>query len=111
MRVTGICILHSSDTFHGPVTFDIQLRDFDDIAVVARPSPLNVHNLVILVGLLVLLLFVASIRSWASERKLRRQNAAAAEIVSAGVGPISDVRLKPPPENPGNWPYVLNQST
>lgn len=80
VRVTGICILHSSDTFHGPVTFDVLLRDFDDVAVVARPSPLSVRNLVILVVLLLVLLLLAGVRGWVMERKVRRQNAAAAEI-------------------------------
>jgi diguanylate cyclase (GGDEF)-like protein len=80
VRVAGICILHSSDAFHGPVAFDILLRNFDDVAVVARPSLLSVRNLVALVGLLLLLLFAAGIRAWVTERRVRRQNAAVAEI-------------------------------
>ena len=77
VRVTGICILHSSDAFHGPVTFDILLRNFDDVAVVAKPSPLSIRNLVVLVGILLALLFAAGARSWLMERTVRRQNAAA----------------------------------
>ena len=80
VRVTGICILHSSDAFHGPVTFDILLRNFDDVAVVASPSPLSVRNLILAVGVLLVLLLAAGARGWVMERKMRRQDAAAADI-------------------------------
>lgn len=78
VRVTGICILHSADAFHGPVTFDILLRDFEDVAVVAKPSLLNVRNLILLVGFLLVLLFAAGVKGWVAERKLRFQNASTA---------------------------------
>ena len=78
VRVTGICMLHSSDAFHGPVTFDIFLRNFDDVTVVANPSWLGLHNLIALVGLLLVLLFVAGVRAWIAERKVRFQNATSA---------------------------------
>ena len=78
VRVTGICFLHSADAFHGPVTFDVLLRDFDDVTVVARPSLLNVRNLILLVGFLLVLLFAAGARGWVAERKVRFQNAASA---------------------------------
>jgi diguanylate cyclase (GGDEF)-like protein len=82
IRVTGICAI--VDT-HGinpgtEVSFDILLRSFDDIAVVARPSLMNVRNLILLVGLLLVLLFAAGVREWVRERKVRRQNAAVAYI-------------------------------
>ena len=80
VRVTGICILHSSDTFHGPVTFDILLRSFDDVAVVARPSLLTVRNLILVVSVLLALLFAAGVRGWLMERKVRRQNASLAYV-------------------------------
>ncbi len=91
VRVTGICILHSSDTFHGPVTFDILLRTFDDVAVVARPPLLSVRNLVILVGILLLLLIAAGSRGWVMERKVRRENAVAAEIERRRARILEDI--------------------
>jgi predicted signal transduction protein with EAL and GGDEF domain len=60
------------------VTFDIFLRNFDDVTVVANPSWLGLHNLIALVGLLLVLLFVAGVRAWIAERKVRFQNATSA---------------------------------
>jgi diguanylate cyclase (GGDEF)-like protein len=80
VRVTGICWLHSSDAFHGPVAFDILLRNFEDVTVVANPSLLSVQNLIVLVGLLLALLFAAGSRGWVMERKVRRQKTIQADI-------------------------------
>ena len=60
--------------------FNILLRSFDDISVIASPSLLSIRNLVLLVGLLLVLLFAAGARGWLIERKVRRQNAAMAYI-------------------------------
>jgi diguanylate cyclase (GGDEF)-like protein len=83
VRVAGICVeqriaAHANDQY--PVPFDILLRNFDDIAVVGKPSPLNVRNLLILVGLLLAVVFVAGARGWVMERRVRRQTAASAYI-------------------------------
>jgi len=81
VRVTGICSI--DDTAINPgeeVPFDILMRSTDDITVVARPTLLNVRNLILLVGLLLALLFVAGARGLVMERKVRRQNAAAAYV-------------------------------
>jgi diguanylate cyclase (GGDEF)-like protein len=91
VRVTGICILHSSDTFHGPVTFDILLRTFDDVAVVARPTLLNVDNLILVVSVLLALLFAAGVRGWVMERKVRRQNASSAYVESRRSRILEDI--------------------
>ncbi len=96
VRVTGICIMHSSDAFHGPVTFDILLRNFDDVLIVARPSPLTVRNLLILTGSLLVLLFAAAGRSWITERKVRYQNAVAAEIERRRSGILEDINSSRP---------------
>jgi diguanylate cyclase (GGDEF)-like protein len=80
VRVTGICMLKNSNPYNGPVPFDILLRSFDDIAVVGRASWLNVRNLILLVGLLVLIVFAVGARAWAIERKVRRHSAATAYI-------------------------------
>ena len=80
VRVTGICTILDTNSINPgeEVPFNILLRSFDDIAIVARPPLLNVRNLVFLVGFLLILLVVAGIREWVRERKVRRQNATVA---------------------------------
>jgi diguanylate cyclase (GGDEF)-like protein len=80
VRVTGICTVHNSNPFGGPVPFDILLRSFDDIEVIKGPPLLNIRNLMLLVGLL--LAFAAMVVSWGwkLERKVRRQTAALADL-------------------------------
>ncbi len=73
IRVTGIFILESSDSFGGNVSFNILMRSPDDIAVVEEPSWLNISHLVIVVGLLLLALLGVGLREWLVERKVRRQ--------------------------------------
>jgi diguanylate cyclase (GGDEF)-like protein len=83
VRVTGICMVvqaNSIDPTQQEVPFNILLRSFDDISVIANPSLLNVRNLILLVGVLVLLLFLAGTRGWVMERKVRRENAKVAYI-------------------------------
>ena len=75
VKVTGICVLDDSNPFAREVPFDILLRTFDDIVVVARPSLLNTRNLMLVVGLLLILVFAMLTRGWALERKMRRQTA------------------------------------
>lgn len=84
IRVTGICTLqYGSDPLGAPVAFDILLRSFDDVAVVAKPSWLNIRNLMYFSGLLVLVVIAAGIRGWTLERRLRRQTAALAAHIEA----------------------------
>lgn len=83
IRVTGICMVvqaSSIDPTEQEVPFNILLRSFNDILVIASPSPLSIRNLVLLVGVLLVLLFAAGARGWLIERKVRRQNAAMAYI-------------------------------
>ena len=83
IRVTGICMgvqAGSINPTEQEVPFNILLRSFDDILIVARPSLLNVRNLILLAGFLLLLLIAAGVREWFTERKVRRENAAAAYI-------------------------------
>jgi diguanylate cyclase (GGDEF)-like protein len=77
VHVTGICtILDSSAVNPGEeAPFNILIRSFDDISVIAKPSMLNVRNLILLVGLLLVLLLAAGARAWVVERKVRHQNA------------------------------------
>jgi diguanylate cyclase (GGDEF)-like protein len=80
VRVTGICTIPDANAINpGEETpFNILLRSFDDISVIASPSPLNVRNLTLLVGLLIGLLLTAGARAWVMDRQVRSQNADAA---------------------------------
>jgi len=80
IRVTGICMIMGSDPVNGEAPFDVLLRSFSDIQVVARPSILNVRNLKIVIGLLLIVVIAIGVRSWALERKLRRETAAQAYV-------------------------------
>ncbi|HEY1902481.1 MAG TPA: GGDEF domain-containing protein [Terracidiphilus sp.] len=80
VRITGICVLYNSDSFNGPVPFDILLRSFDDVTVIARPSWLSIRNLMVLIGLLLSVLFVVGARGWFIERRVRRQTASLAYV-------------------------------
>jgi len=83
IRVTGICILQDTTLFSGKAPFDILLRSFDDIAVVARPSLLNIRNLVIAVSVLLLAVVVVTGWVWTLRGKVQRQTAALTERVEA----------------------------
>ena len=72
VRITGVAILNTANPFNGTMSFGILLRNASDIAVLARPAPLNVGNLLLLVGVLVLVVIVFATRGWALERKVRR---------------------------------------
>ncbi|HEY2860894.1 MAG TPA: GGDEF domain-containing protein [Terracidiphilus sp.] len=83
IRVTGICMAEQAgaiDPTEQEVPFNILLRSFDDIEVVASPSALNVRNLVFLAIVLLALLIAAGVRAWVIERKIRRQNAVLAYV-------------------------------
>jgi diguanylate cyclase (GGDEF)-like protein len=80
IRVTGICMLEEPDPFSGDVPFHILMRSYDDIAVVTRPSPINVRHLIVLISLLLLVIFALGIWSWCVERKRRRESVALAYL-------------------------------
>jgi diguanylate cyclase (GGDEF)-like protein len=73
IRVTGICMLADANPFNGEVPFNILIRDFDDIQVIARPPWLNVSHLLMLVGVLIALVIALGVRAWLTERKNRRR--------------------------------------
>ncbi|MFP5238053.1 MAG: diguanylate cyclase domain-containing protein [Acidobacteriota bacterium] len=83
VRVTGICILEDANPFNNDVPFDLLLRDYDDIAVIANPSPLSVDNLIRLVSVLLLVVLVVSIWGWMLNRKVRQQTAALATRIAS----------------------------
>jgi len=72
VRISGVAILNTANPFNGTMSFGILLRSASDIAVLSRPAPLNVRNLLLLVGVLVLVVIVFATRGWALERKVRR---------------------------------------
>ncbi len=80
IRVTGICILEKSNPFNGDVPFHILMRSYDDLAVVARPSPVNVVHLTVLAALLLLVIFALGAWSWRVERGRRREAIAMAYL-------------------------------
>jgi len=80
IKVTGICVPIDGNPFNDEAPFNILLRSFSDIEVVARPSPLNVRNLIILVGLLLVVVFAVGAWSWYLERKRRHETAALAYL-------------------------------
>jgi diguanylate cyclase (GGDEF)-like protein len=83
VRISGICGGLSANPFNGPVPFDILLRSFDDITVVARPSWLNIRNLAGIVGLLLVVVAITGTRGWTLERKVRQKTAALSARIEA----------------------------
>ena len=73
IRVTGICRQADANPFNGEVPFDILIRDFDDVVVVARPPWLNVSHLMMIVAVLFGLVIAIGIRAWLMERRNRRR--------------------------------------
>jgi diguanylate cyclase (GGDEF)-like protein len=79
VRITGIAsVSYGANPFEGPADFDVLLRSFNDIEVVAEPSWLNVHNLTRLVEILLGVIFIIGLRVIWTERQARLHNAAMA---------------------------------
>jgi diguanylate cyclase (GGDEF)-like protein len=99
IRVTGICTAVQPNDI-GPteqeVPFNILLRSFYDVSIVARPSPLNVRNLILLAGFLLLLVIAASLRAWLLERKVRREHAVVAHIETRRGRILEDINSSRP---------------
>jgi diguanylate cyclase (GGDEF)-like protein len=74
VRVTGICVLEDSNPFNVNVPFDLLIRSYDDVELVALPSPLTVINLLKTVGLLLVLLVSFFVWGWMLQRKVERQS-------------------------------------
>ena len=81
VRVTGITsVSYGANPFEGPAGFDVLLRSFDDIQVMAEPSWLNVRNLTRLIGILLAIIFLIGVRVLWTERQARFRNAVLADI-------------------------------
>jgi diguanylate cyclase (GGDEF)-like protein len=96
VRITGICVPQESNPFAHKVPFSILLRSTDDIAVIAAPTWINVRNLIMLVGVLLLALFVLGVRAWLAERRVRRQNAAMAYFEQRRAAILEDINNSRP---------------
>ena len=83
IRVTGICILQDTSLYSGKEPFNVLLRNFDDIAIVASPTILNMGNLIRLVSLLLVVVVTVGVWNWTLQRKVRRQTAALTMRVEA----------------------------
>lgn len=83
IRVTGICMLDDSNPFNAQVPFTILMRSYDDMVVVARPSWLNIRNLICIIGVLLLLVIAAAVWGWTLKSKVHRQTLAMADRIEA----------------------------
>ena len=74
VHVTGICVLEDSNPFDVNVPFDLMMRSYDDIAVIAWPSWMSVRNLVKVIS--VMLVIILGVTVWAGmlRRKVHRQS-------------------------------------
>ena len=88
IRVTGICILADANPFYGEVPFNILLRDFDDIMVVAKPPWLSVPHLMMIVGLLFGVVIALGLRMVCGKEKPSQDR-------------VPGIRGAPPQQNPG----------
>jgi diguanylate cyclase (GGDEF)-like protein len=80
IRITGICRLVSTNAFvEGQyIPFDILLRSYDDITILAGPPWISVQNLLRIIRILIFIITLALLRSWFLERKVRRNTASLA---------------------------------
>lgn len=83
VHVTGVCILEDSNPFDANVPFNLMMRSYDDIGIVARPSFLTEKNLLLLVSLLMVVILAITTWGWTLRRKVRRQTAVLAARAEA----------------------------
>ena len=85
VRVTGICTVIDVNSINpgGEVPFNILLRSFDDLTVIARPSWLNTANLIRIAALLALIVIAFGVWGITLKIKVRRQTAALAKRIEA----------------------------
>lgn len=83
VQVTGVCVLEDANPFDQNVPFDLMMRSYDDIAVIARPSWMTVRNLVALITVMLVMMLAVSLWGWTLRRKVRRQTAVLAAHIAA----------------------------
>jgi len=99
VRVTGVAILDDGNPFNGAAAFGILLRNGSDVIVLERPSPLTVPHLILLVLLLLAIVLAVGARSWAVERKMRRQSLAMAYVEHRRSRILEDINGSRPIHN------------
>jgi diguanylate cyclase (GGDEF)-like protein len=105
VRMTGICILDNGDRFLGSAAFEVLLRSSNDITVIGSPSLLNVHNLLLVVGLLFVVVIGIGAWGWLTERRARQQTAKAAILEQIRSRILVDMNRGSP------LPEILRQIT
>jgi diguanylate cyclase (GGDEF)-like protein len=83
VHVTGVCILEDSNPFDANVPFNLMMRSYDDIAMVARPSWVTERNLLLLVSVLLVMILAVTTWGWTLRTKVRRQTAVLAARAAA----------------------------
>jgi diguanylate cyclase (GGDEF)-like protein len=75
VRVTGVCIPSEGSTIDRgeEVPFNVLMRSPADLSVIAGPPWLNVSHLMAIVGVLMAVVILISIRGWLLERRLRHE--------------------------------------
>jgi diguanylate cyclase (GGDEF)-like protein len=96
VRVTGVAILEDGNSYNGAEAFGILLRRYGDVMVLAPPPLINIHNLLVLAGLLIAIVFVVVARGWTLALRVRREAARAAMVERARSGILEDIsRARP----------------
>jgi diguanylate cyclase (GGDEF)-like protein len=85
VRVTGICTVMDVNAINpgGEVPFNILLRSFDDLTVIARPSWLNMRNLISLAAVLLAVVIAVGVWGITLNVKVRRQTATLARRIES----------------------------
>ncbi len=96
IRVTGICILAEANPFNGEVPFNILIRDFDDIVVVAQPPWLNISHLIAIVGILLAMVIALGFRAWYMERRNRQRIGSLAYVERRRSKVLEDINHSKP---------------
>jgi diguanylate cyclase (GGDEF)-like protein len=73
VAVTGICALEDSNPYDQNVPFNLMMRSYNDIVVVAWPSWMTVRNLARVISAMLFVILGISAWGWTLKRKVRRQ--------------------------------------
>jgi diguanylate cyclase (GGDEF)-like protein len=73
VQVTGICALEDANPFDHNVPFNVMMRSYDDIVVVAWPSWMTVRNLARVISVMLVVILGVTAWGWTLRRKVRRQ--------------------------------------
>jgi diguanylate cyclase (GGDEF)-like protein len=85
VRVTGICTAIDTGLINTgeEVPFNILLRSFDDLTVIAKPSWLNIGNLIRIAGLLLVIVIAVGVWGAILSTKVHRQASALARRIES----------------------------